>query len=193
MIQLPSPNWQTRIKDELYEKIEKVIERGFPGRSEFLEHVYGLYELTLLKTQHPELAAELEEVNSYTRRINAILLNMSDRIIAQKHLNDRAIEDGQMKTGQAFKQAAESAKIIEQLQEEISSMIKQIKDFEAKERLHNERLNQVREEKELEKEKAVLALRSEFLDEGNKMRLEIEQLKMKLQMYQGMDKREETM
>ena len=72
--------WALKLDAELKEKVQEIIKADFDSSKEFLEQVVNMYELDQLKQGENVLVAEVEELESLTRRINGIFINANAKI-----------------------------------------------------------------------------------------------------------------
>lgn len=102
--------WGLKLDSELKEKVQDIIKNDFDSSKDFLENVVSLYELNKLKQGENVLSAEIDELESLTRRINNIFINANARI-------NTMLEDKDLK---AQEQLSSKEKLIVRLQADIS-------------------------------------------------------------------------
>lgn len=72
--------WGVKVPEELKEQINRLMqESGLQGK-DFMQQVISTYVLEMAKEKTPEIAQDLNELQSLTQRINDIYLNMGHRI-----------------------------------------------------------------------------------------------------------------
>lgn len=101
--------WALKLDAELKEKLQGIIKDDFESSKDFMEQVVSLYELNKLKQGENVLIAEVEELESLTRRINDIFINANAKI-------NTMLQD---KDNKASEQVAYKDKLIEKLQSDI--------------------------------------------------------------------------
>ncbi|MFD3156492.1 hypothetical protein ACFIJ5_06470 [Haloimpatiens sp. FM7330] len=149
-----------KVNKELKEKISGLMkESGLQGK-DFMQNLVNLYEIETSKTQIPEIAQDITELQCLTQRMNNIYLNLANRIqninktqneIFEKKIKEKeekiySLENNlkqlKLKNENTIKQI-DNLKI---LNEKIESTISQLKDTndsnkllieEYKEKLHN--------------------------------------------------------
>ena len=104
--------WGLKLDAELKEKLQGIIKDDFESSKDFMEQVVSLYELNKLKQGENVLTAEVEELESLTRRINGIFINANAKINSM--LQDK---DSRAEQQQELKQ-----KLIERLQTDITKL-----------------------------------------------------------------------
>lgn len=104
--------WGLKLDAELKEKLQGIIKEDFESSKDFMEQVISLYELDKLKQGENVLTAEIEELESLTRRINGIFINANAKINTM--LQDK---DSRAEQQQELKQ-----KLIERLQNDITKL-----------------------------------------------------------------------
>lgn len=104
--------WALKLDADLKEKVQEIIKSDFDSSKDFLEQLVSAYELNKLKHGENVLTAEVEELESLTRRINCIFINANAKINTM--LQDK---DTRAEQQQELKQ-----KLIEQLQEDIAKL-----------------------------------------------------------------------
>lgn len=104
--------WGLKLDAELKEKLQGIIKDDFESSKDFMEQVVSLYELNKLKQGENVLTAEVEELESLTRRINGIFINANAKINSM--LQDK---DNRAEQQQELKQ-----KLIERLQNDIAKL-----------------------------------------------------------------------
>lgn len=104
--------WGLKLDAELKEKLQGIIKEDFESSKDFMEQVVSLYELNKLKQGENVLTAEVEELESLTRRINGIFINANAKINTM--LQDK---DSRAEQQQELKQ-----KLIERLQNDIAKL-----------------------------------------------------------------------
>ena len=72
--------WSVKMSEDLKEKIAgKLQESGLTGK-EFMESLLGAYELQNVKEIRPEIAPDLQELESLSKRLCSIYVNIGERI-----------------------------------------------------------------------------------------------------------------
>lgn len=72
--------WSVKISEEQREKLSNMLqESGLQGK-EFISNLINTYELSQIKTQRPEIAPDLQELEQITTRINSIYINIAERV-----------------------------------------------------------------------------------------------------------------
>lgn len=104
--------WALKLDAELKEKLQGIIKDDFESSKDFMEQVVSLYELDKLKEGENVLSAEVDELESLTRRINGIFINANAKINTM--LQDKDIKSVEQ---QELKQ-----KLIERLQNDIAKL-----------------------------------------------------------------------
>lgn len=104
--------WGLKLDAELKEKLQGIIKDDFESSKDFMEQVVSLYELNKLKQGKNVLTAEVEELESLTRRINGIFINANAKINSM--LQDK---DSRAEQQQELKQ-----RLIERLQNDIAKL-----------------------------------------------------------------------
>lgn len=110
--QMGQETWALKLDGELKEKLQGIIKDDFESSKDFMEQVVSLYELDKLKQGENVLTAEVDELESLTRRINGIFINANAKINSM--LQDK---DSKAEQQQELKQ-----KLIERLQNDIAKL-----------------------------------------------------------------------
>lgn len=104
--------WGLKLDSDLKEKVQEIVKNDFDSSKDFLEQLVSAYELNKLKQGENVLTAEVEELESLTRRINGIFINANARINTMLQDKDTIAEQQQ-----GLKQ-----KLIERLQGDIARL-----------------------------------------------------------------------
>ncbi|MGL4911791.1 MAG: hypothetical protein ACRC3Y_05090 [Romboutsia sp.] len=104
--------WGLKLDAELKEKVQEIIKNDFDSSKDFLDQVVSAYELNKLKQGDNVLTAEIDELESLTRRINGIFINANAKI-------NTMLQDKDTKSSQ---QVELKSKLIERLQGDITKL-----------------------------------------------------------------------
>lgn len=104
--------WGLKLDADLKEKVQEIIKTDFDSSKDFLEQLVSAYELNKLKQGENVLTAEVEELESLTRRINGIFINANAKINTMLQDKDAKSEE----------QQGEKQKLIEILQRDIAKL-----------------------------------------------------------------------
>lgn len=151
--------WGLKLDSDLKEKVQEIIKTDFESSKDFLEQLVSTYELNKIKQGESVLTAEVEELESLTRRINGIFINANARVNTM--LQDKDV--------QAEKQVELKSQLIERLQTNISKLEQEKADVDSE--LNNiDKLNEEYKEeiKQLtESNKTLNALVTEYKDKND--------------------------
>lgn len=111
--------WALKLDAELKEKVQGIIKDDFESSKDFLEQLVSAYQLNKLKQGENVLSAEIEELESLTRRINGIFINANAKI-------NTMLQD---KDSKADQQVAYKDKMIERLQGDIAKLEEEKKNI----------------------------------------------------------------
>ncbi|MEG1142369.1 MAG: hypothetical protein RSE41_08015 [Clostridia bacterium] len=111
--------WGLKLDAELKEKVQEIVKSDFESSKEFMEQLVNMYELHQLKQGENVLTAEIEELESLTRRINGIFINANAKINTM--LQDKDIK--------ATEQIELKQKLVERLQGNLSKIEQEKEDI----------------------------------------------------------------
>lgn len=114
--------WALKLDAELKEKLQGIVKSDFESSNDFMEQVVNLYELSKLKEGENILAAEVEELESLTRRINGIFINANAKINSMLQDKDIKAEQQQELKQKLIENLQGSILKLEQEKEEISNI-----------------------------------------------------------------------
>lgn len=114
--------WGLKLDAELKEKLQGIIKDDFESSKDFMEQVVSLYELNKLKQGENVLTAEVEELESLTRRINGIFINANAKINTMLQDKDSRAEQQQELKQKLIERLQGDITRLEQEKEEISSV-----------------------------------------------------------------------
>lgn len=104
--------WGLKVDADLKEKVREIIKNDFDSSKDFLEQLVSIYELNQLKQDENVLTAEIEELESLTRRINGVFINANAKI-------NSMLKDKDLKTAETVEL---KQKLIERLQISITKV-----------------------------------------------------------------------
>lgn len=201
--------WSVRMPPELKEKIARLIEESGLTSKDLIADMVHVYELSRAQELLPEIESDVRELQTLTRRINAIFVNIAQRMkvkeeLAQKEWQTQLLEketeieeqkakiqDLQEKVQELQRERAmlvaakqEAEKKLEDLRETNATLKSLVKEYEEKNRALQEevkRLSTYAEENEglrseltriLEENRQYTAKIKELANEVEKLKLE---------------------
>lgn len=88
-------NFQGKVSDELYDRLEQLKSEAGGTHAEFLERMANAYELHKVRQGDNLLSAEVEELESLTARINRLMINANEKINSALRDKDLSYEEKQ--------------------------------------------------------------------------------------------------
>lgn len=104
--------WSVKVNEETQERLRGLVEESGFNNREFFVNLLSMYEIQRAKEITPILTADIEELETLTRRINSIFANASERINTLQREANKENE----------KQAETNQSTIELLQQRIDGM-----------------------------------------------------------------------
>lgn len=114
--------WGLKLDAELKEKLQGIIKEDFESSKDFMEQVVSLYELDKLKQGENVLIAEIEELETLTRRINGVFINANAKINTMLQDKDIKAEQQQQVKQKLIERLQNDIAKIEQDKEQVSSI-----------------------------------------------------------------------
>jgi len=142
--------YSVKVNDETQERLRASLEASGLNNKDFFVHLLSVYELQKSKEATPILAADIDELGALSRRINAIFVNIAERINTVR-------DEGAERLQQA--QAASSGMIV--------SLRRSIQGLEEGRLRDEERVQQHAQGKELAEQRAAgLKSRADALEQA---------------------------
>jgi chromosome segregation ATPase len=113
--------WGVKITEELKQKLTKLIEESGLTAKDFIEELVQVYEAQKTKEVVPAISSDIEEVQTLTKRLVDIYLNMGQKVLNLQKAKDE----------EYAKAIAQKDSLIASLQDKIAELQEENKKFNA--------------------------------------------------------------
>lgn len=87
-----STTYSVKVSDETQEKLKILVEQSGLNNKEFFTTLLSMYELQQTRTNTPILSQDIDELETLTKRINSIFVNVGERFNTLQKINTETLE-----------------------------------------------------------------------------------------------------